>query len=89
MRTKKTQKKKSTRTKNKTNALYRPFGGCLFNPPKKCFYRRKAEDGGTWTDIGCCQACRDRCDRYMYYIKLKPKEKRKHLMKQGVKEQNY
>lgn len=85
-------KKKSSRTKKPNNksypTLYFPKGGHLFNPPKTCPFRRRADDGGIWTDLGCCLSnCREKCNRYLYYAKMKPAEKQEHLMKQGVKNQ--
>lgn len=86
-------KKKSKRTKKPRDksypALFRPIGGFLFNPPKTCPYRRRAEDGGIWTDIGCCLSnCREKCNNYLYYAKMKPEEKRSYLRKNGIKYQD-
>lgn len=81
-------KNKSTRTKKKDSELsiYRSFGGHLLNPPRSCSFRRRAEDGGIWTDIGCCLSnCRERCNRYLYYSKLKPAQKTEHLRRNKVK----
>lgn len=87
------RKKKTSRTKQPDSksypALYFPKGGHLFNPPKSCVHSCTAEDGGVWTDIGCCRSCcRDICNRYLYYTKLKPAEKKEHLKKQGVQNQH-
>ncbi len=79
--------KKSSRTKKakKIVVSFRSFGGHLFNPPQSCPFRRRAADGGVWTDLGCCISnCQEACNQYLYYIKLNPNQKQEHLKVQGV-----
>lgn len=93
MRTKKQPKKKSKRTKkpilsSSNPSIYSPWGGYLFNPSSACPYRHRANDGGIWCDINICRYCKNPCPSYLSYIKLKPAERKEHLKKQGVKNQD-
>ncbi len=88
------QERKSSRTKmpdkapDTSTTLFDPWGGHLFLPPISCNHAFQTEDGGRWTDLGCCNACEDKCQRYIQYFSMKPDEQKAWLKTQGVKHQD-
>jgi hypothetical protein len=63
----------------------RNMGGCLPNPPMECPYRRRASDGGIWTDFGCCLSlCHEICDTYKRICKATLDERKAYWKECGV-----
>jgi len=59
-------------------------GGFLLNPPEECIYKQNLM-GGLWTDLGCCQAnCKNRCDRYLSFLKQTQYERDLYLVNNNI-----
>lgn len=62
------------------------MGGFLIDPPEECRYKAKPKGGGTWADFGCCIGiCKEKCQRYKSYLKMRPGEYLEELRRKGVK----
>lgn len=65
---------------------FTPYGGHLIDPPENCEYKRKAFDGGIWTDLGYCQrnSCANTCEEYKWFKKASQLDRIQREINHGV-----